>query len=111
MRKINIHKTNMEVNLRFLWSLKPEWKKTAKRIRQNKDLDELTIHNVYGCLGEFSEGVHEKVKTSKEKNIVDSIALLSTKRKKLDKAPKITIEAESSDKKRTSLILILRSTS
>ncbi|CAH9061103.1 unnamed protein product [Cuscuta europaea] len=33
MRKINIQKTNMEVNLHFLRSLKSEWKKTAKRNR------------------------------------------------------------------------------
>ncbi|CAH9094549.1 unnamed protein product [Cuscuta europaea] len=100
MKKINIRKTNMEVNLRFLRSLKFEWKKTAKRIRQNKDLDELTIHNLYDCLGEFSEDIREKVNFSKGKNIVDTLALLSTEKKKKEKIPKISFEVDSSDEEK-----------
>ncbi|CAH9126869.1 unnamed protein product [Cuscuta epithymum] len=53
MRKIKVVKSNMEMNIRFLSSLPPEWRRTVKNLRQHLDLDELDLCTVHEHLQQF----------------------------------------------------------
>ena len=54
-RKNGIQKTNLEINIKFLNNLRPEWKRFATNINQNKDLSKLDIHVLYENLNQNQE--------------------------------------------------------
>ncbi|HEY5234674.1 MAG TPA: hypothetical protein VIJ14_00735, partial [Rhabdochlamydiaceae bacterium] len=75
-------KTNLELNVRFLNNLRPEWKSCASNILHNKDLEDLDIHIVYELLMQSEEEVLETMKPKAqipEKASTDPLALLIEK--------------------------------
>ena len=86
LRKNNLPKQNLEINIKFLTNLKPEWKHFSSNIMQNKDLEEMDIHSVFENLIQNEEEAMATKEVQKivEKKVVeptsDPLALLSEKR-------------------------------
>ncbi|PWA38710.1 hypothetical protein CTI12_AA578870 [Artemisia annua] len=47
LRMAGIFKSNIEINIKFLNNLKPEWKQVAANIMQNQNLSEIDIHALF----------------------------------------------------------------
>ena len=77
LRKNGIQKTNLKINIKFLNNLRPEWKRFATNIIQNKDLSELDIHVLYENVNRNQEEVleNQEIKKQAEKPVVDPLAL------------------------------------
>ncbi|CAH9106607.1 unnamed protein product [Cuscuta epithymum] len=87
----------MELNIRFLSSLSPEWKRTVKNVRQSLDLDEVDLYTIHDHLQQF-------VNDTAEPEIADPFALVmetqtrsTTKTQKKKKAVVMSEEDEGSD--------------
>ena len=50
LRKNGIYKSDMEINLKFLNNLRPEWTQFTLNLAQIKDMAELNIHVLYESL-------------------------------------------------------------
>ncbi|HEY5235647.1 MAG TPA: hypothetical protein VIJ14_05675 [Rhabdochlamydiaceae bacterium] len=55
LRKNGLSKLNLEINIKFLTNLKPEWKRYSSNIMQNKDLEEMDIHSIFENLRQNEE--------------------------------------------------------
>ena len=45
--KNGLKKANLEINIQFINSLRSEWIRFVSNIQQNRDLDEMDIHELY----------------------------------------------------------------
>lgn len=83
LSKNKIRKSGVEVNVKFLNVLQPEWKKACRRIKQNPRLSEMPIHELYETIRQDEEEVDEiKDKRKKKKPAADPIALVVNKSEK-----------------------------
>ncbi|KAI3669239.1 hypothetical protein L6452_40466 [Arctium lappa] len=84
LSKNKVNKSQIELNLKFLSILQPEWKRFTRQMKQIKDLNDIPLHKVYETLKQNEEEVDEIMdeKRQPEKTIVDSIALVVKKKKK-----------------------------
>ncbi|KAI3771355.1 hypothetical protein L6452_02518 [Arctium lappa] len=99
-----VNKSQIELNVKFLSILQPEWKRFTRQMKQMKDLNEIPLHEVYETLWQNEEEVDE-IKAEKKKDdkaVADPIALVVKKKSvSLKKKKKVIIskseEAESED--------------
>ena len=101
LQKNGIQKSDMEINLKFLNNLRPEWKRFTLNLAQIKDMAELNIHVLYESLNQYQDPVLDNFESKKvsEKSIpADPLALVTEKKSKsFTKSHKhIKLESESS---------------
>ncbi|KAI3758654.1 hypothetical protein L6452_06223 [Arctium lappa] len=79
LRKINVNKTELETNLKFLNALQPEWNKSCHRLRNDVRISTMQIQELYEILmTDESLVLEKKAKLDKKnKKSVDPIALLT----------------------------------
>ncbi|KAI3685525.1 hypothetical protein L6452_34773 [Arctium lappa] len=84
LSKNKVNKSQIELNVKFLSILKPEWKRFTRQMKQIKDLNDIPLHEVYETLKQNEEEVDEIMdeKRQSEKTVDDSIALVVKKKKK-----------------------------
>ncbi|KAI3770099.1 hypothetical protein L6452_01220 [Arctium lappa] len=78
LRKINVIKTELETNLKFLNVLQPEWNKSCHRLRNDVRISTMQIQELYEILMTDESIVLEKKAKLEKKNkkSVDPVALL-----------------------------------
>ncbi|KAI3715506.1 hypothetical protein L6452_22490 [Arctium lappa] len=79
MRKINVNKTELETNLKFLNALQLEWNKSCHRLRNDVRVSSMQIQEMYEILMTDENIVLEKKAKldKKNKKTVDLVALLT----------------------------------
>ncbi|KAI3685584.1 hypothetical protein L6452_34833 [Arctium lappa] len=84
LSKNKVNKSQIELNVKFLSILQPEWKRFTRQMKQIKDLNDIPLHEVYETLKQNEEEVDEIMdeKRQTEKTVDDSIALVVKKKKK-----------------------------
>ncbi|KAI3672551.1 hypothetical protein L6452_38641 [Arctium lappa] len=94
LSKNKISKSHVELNVKFLSNLQPEWKRFTRQMRKLKDLHDIPLHEVYEILRQNEEEVEEiKAEMKKaDKAVADPVALVVKKSKK-----KKVIESESEE--------------
>ncbi|KAI3685152.1 hypothetical protein L6452_34387 [Arctium lappa] len=104
LSKNKVNKSQIELNVKFLSILQPEWKRFTRQMKQMKDLNEIPLHEVYETLRQNEEEVDEIMAEKKkaEKVVVDPVALVvKQKSASLKKKNKVILseseEAESKD--------------
>ena len=50
MIRYNVNLDNMDVNIKFLINLQPEWKQYVKPVKQTKELEKVNINQLYEFL-------------------------------------------------------------
>nr|GEV98993.1 hypothetical protein [Tanacetum cinerariifolium] len=81
LKKCGYSKDNCELNFKFLNNLQPEWKQYATMMRQNKNLMDINIDDLYNILKQNQGDVNDAM-GSKKKTIVvtsDLLALIAEK--------------------------------
>ncbi|KAI3733787.1 hypothetical protein L6452_13243 [Arctium lappa] len=83
LSKNKVHKSQNELNIKFLSILQPEWKRFARQMKQIKDLNEIPLHEVYETLRQNEEEVDEILdeKRQRGKVVEDTVALVVRKKK------------------------------
>ncbi|KAI3677859.1 hypothetical protein L6452_37131 [Arctium lappa] len=83
LSKNKVHKSQIELNVKFLSILQPEWKRFARQMKQIKDLNEIPLHEVYETLRQNEEEVDEILEDKRQKGKVveDTVALVVRKKK------------------------------
>lgn len=84
VRKNKFVKKNLEINIKFLTNLLPEWKSCASNISQNWNLSKIDIHYVFELLNQNQDDVSELAgykdkEKKKEKEYADPLALIVEK--------------------------------
>ncbi|KAI3673332.1 hypothetical protein L6452_39449 [Arctium lappa] len=79
-----VNKSHIEMNVKFLSILQPEWKRFTRQMKQLKDINEFPLHEVYETLHQNEEEVDEiRVEKKKaEKPVVDPAALVVKRKEK-----------------------------
>ncbi|KAI3729360.1 hypothetical protein L6452_18016 [Arctium lappa] len=78
LRKIKVAKTELELNLKFLNALQPEWNKACHRMRNDVRISTMQIQELYEILmTDESLVIEKKAKLDKQKKTVDPVALLT----------------------------------
>ncbi|KAI3685310.1 hypothetical protein L6452_34552 [Arctium lappa] len=97
LSKNKIIKSQVELNVKFLSNLQPEWKRFTRQMRQLKDLNDIPLHEVYEILKQNEEEVDEiKAEMKKaDKAVADPVALVVKKKSKKKKV--IEFESEETD--------------
>ncbi|KAI3715492.1 hypothetical protein L6452_22476 [Arctium lappa] len=82
LSKNKVHKSQIELNVKFLSILQPEWKRFARQMKQIKDLNEIPLNEVYETLRQNEEEVDEILdeKRQKGKTVEDTVALVVRKK-------------------------------
>ncbi|KAI3735244.1 hypothetical protein L6452_14736 [Arctium lappa] len=82
--KNKVNKSQIQLNVKFLSILQPEWKRFTRQMKQIKDLNDIPLHEVYETLKQNEEEVDEIMddKRQGEKTVVDSVALVVKQKKK-----------------------------
>ncbi|KAI3672631.1 hypothetical protein L6452_38727 [Arctium lappa] len=83
LSKNKVHKYQNELNIKFHSILQPEWKRSARQMKQIKDLNEIPLHEVYETLRQNEEEVDEILdeKRQRGKVVEDTVALIVRKKK------------------------------
>ncbi|KAI3665207.1 hypothetical protein L6452_43830 [Arctium lappa] len=94
-----VKKSQIELNLKFLSILQPEWKRFTRQMKQMKDLNEIPLHEVYEIIRKNEEKVDEikEKKKKTKKAITDPIALVVKKKSVSLKKKKKVIVSESEE--------------
>ena len=79
LRKNGLKKTNLEINIQFINSLRSEWRRFASNIQQNHDLDEIDIHELYEMLNHNQDEILESEKKI-SRPVSDRLALVAERR-------------------------------
>ncbi|KAI3678149.1 hypothetical protein L6452_37430 [Arctium lappa] len=81
--KNKVTKSQIELNVKFLSILQPEWKRFARQMKQIKDLNEISLDEVYETLRQNEEELDEILdeKMQKGKTVEDTVALVVRKKK------------------------------
>ena len=85
LRKNGIQKTDVEINLKFLNNLRPEWNRFTLNLTQIKDKAKLSNHVLYESLNQYQDEVldsFEYKKVSEKSTPTDPFALVSEKKSK-----------------------------
>ncbi|KAI3701955.1 hypothetical protein L6452_27474 [Arctium lappa] len=84
LSKNKVNKSQIELNVKFLIILQPEWKRFARQMKQIKDLNEIPLHEVYETLKQNEEEVDEILDEKRQtvKKVDDTVALVVKKKKK-----------------------------
>ncbi|KAJ9556912.1 hypothetical protein OSB04_011526, partial [Centaurea solstitialis] len=79
LRRNGMNKSTSEINFKFLKNLNPEWDHYSVNLQMNKNLAEEDLHDLYSILRQHEVKVKDIV--IKQKNITDSLVLLTEKSK------------------------------
>ncbi|HEY5236600.1 MAG TPA: hypothetical protein VIJ14_10505, partial [Rhabdochlamydiaceae bacterium] len=81
LKKNHIRKSNLEVNIKFLHCLQPEWKRFTSIIQQHRDLQEVDVHTLYESLRLNEEDVQQAIeeKQISVKTTADHLAMVASK--------------------------------
>lgn len=79
LRKNKFQKQNLEIYIKFLNYLLPEWKPYASNVMQNRNLTSIDIHDVFELLNQNQDEVSDLIGIKDQKEKVDPIALLAKK--------------------------------
>ncbi|KAI3715716.1 hypothetical protein L6452_22702 [Arctium lappa] len=103
LSKNKINKSHVELNVKFLSNLQPEWKRFTRQMTQLKDLHDIPLHEVYEILRQNEEEVEEiKAEMKKaDKAVVDPVALVVKKSKKKKVIESDSEEADCEEKSET----------
>ncbi|KAI3707459.1 hypothetical protein L6452_25998 [Arctium lappa] len=103
LSKNKISKSHVELNVKFLSNLQPEWKRFTRQMRQSKDLHDIPLHEVYEILRQNKEEVEEiKAEMKKaDKAVADPVALVVKKSKKKKVIESDSEEADCEEKSET----------
>ncbi|KAI3758120.1 hypothetical protein L6452_05670 [Arctium lappa] len=89
LTKNKVKMKQLENNVKFLSILRPEWKKHTRRMKQMKDLNDISLHEVYETLRQNEKEVEEKrAEKKKAEKVPDPIALVAREKKKEKKEKK-----------------------
>ena len=82
LRKNGLKKTNLEINIQFINSLRSEWRRFASNIQQNCDLDEIDIQEQYEMLNHNQDEILEILESEKKisRPVSDPLALVAERR-------------------------------
>nr|GFB51390.1 hypothetical protein [Tanacetum cinerariifolium] len=83
LKKCGYSKDNCELNFKFLNNLQPEWKQYARMMRQNNNLMDINIDDLYNILKQKQGDVNDAMGSKKKTGVVtsDPLALIAEKTK------------------------------
>ncbi|KAJ9547452.1 hypothetical protein OSB04_019995 [Centaurea solstitialis] len=84
LRKNNLKKSQLDINIQYINSLRSEWRRFASNIQQNRNLEDIDIHELFELLNHNQDEVLEIL--GKEKNpekYADPLALVVDRRQHL----------------------------
>ncbi|KAJ9535723.1 hypothetical protein OSB04_un001123 [Centaurea solstitialis] len=77
LRKNNLKKSQLDINIQFVNSLRSEWRRFASNIQQNRNLEDLDIHELFELLNHNQDEVLEILGTEKKaEKYADPLALV-----------------------------------
>ncbi|KAJ9544769.1 hypothetical protein OSB04_024476 [Centaurea solstitialis] len=77
LRKNNLKKSQLDINIQFINSLRSEWRRFASNIQQNRNLEDLDIHELFELLNHNQDEVLEILGTEKKaEKYADPLALV-----------------------------------
>ncbi|KAJ9539364.1 LOW QUALITY PROTEIN: hypothetical protein OSB04_032097 [Centaurea solstitialis] len=81
LRKNNLKKSQLDINIQFINSLRSEWRRFASNIQQNRNLEDLDIHELFELLNHNQDEVLEILGTEKKaEKYADPLALVVDRR-------------------------------
>ncbi|KAJ9545590.1 hypothetical protein OSB04_025297 [Centaurea solstitialis] len=81
LRKNNLKKSQLDINIQFINSLRSEWRRFASNIQQNRNLEDLDIHELFELLNHNQDEVLEILGTEKKaEKYVDPLAMVVDRR-------------------------------
>ncbi|KAJ9562450.1 hypothetical protein OSB04_007610 [Centaurea solstitialis] len=81
LRKSNLKKSQLDINIQFINSLRSEWRRFASNIQQNRNLEDLDIHELFELLNHNQDEVLEILGTEKKaEKYADPLALVVDRR-------------------------------
>ncbi|KAI3734920.1 hypothetical protein L6452_14402 [Arctium lappa] len=111
---IKVEKTDLELNLKFLNTLQPEWNKSCHGLRNDVRISTMQIQELYEILmTDESLVIEKKDKLEKKKKTVDLVALLTNitrKSSNLDRVPSLLASLLVQQSKYLSQSLLLATT-
>ncbi|KAJ9555753.1 hypothetical protein OSB04_010367 [Centaurea solstitialis] len=66
LRKNNLKKSQLDINIQFINSLRSEWRRFASNLQQNRNLEDLDIHELFELLNHNQDEVLEILGTEKK---------------------------------------------
>ncbi|KAJ9553548.1 hypothetical protein OSB04_017593 [Centaurea solstitialis] len=81
LRKNNLKKSQLDINIQFINSLRSEWRRFASNLQQNRNLEDLDIHELFELLNHNQDEVLEILGTEKKpEKYTDPLALVVDRR-------------------------------
>ncbi|KAJ9545297.1 hypothetical protein OSB04_025004 [Centaurea solstitialis] len=81
LRKNKLKKSQLEINIQFINSLRSEWRRFASNIQQNHNLEDIDIHEMYELLNHNQDEVLETMSNMKKvEKYADPLALVADRR-------------------------------
>ncbi|KAJ9555500.1 hypothetical protein OSB04_010114 [Centaurea solstitialis] len=81
LRKNNLKKSQLDINIQFINSLRSEWRRFTSNIQQNRNLEDLDIHELFELLNHNQDEVLEIWGTEKKaEKYADPLALVVDRR-------------------------------
>ncbi|KAJ9559742.1 hypothetical protein OSB04_004902 [Centaurea solstitialis] len=81
LRKNNLKKSQLDINIQFINSLRSEWRRFASNLQQNRNLEDLDIHELFELLNHNQDEVLEILGTEKKpEKYADPLALVVDRR-------------------------------
>ncbi|KAJ9544276.1 hypothetical protein OSB04_023983 [Centaurea solstitialis] len=81
LRKNNLKKSQLDINIQFINSLRSEWRRFASNLQQNRNLEDLNIHDLFELLNHNQDEVLEILGTEKKaEKYTDPLALVVDRR-------------------------------
>ncbi|KAJ9565142.1 hypothetical protein OSB04_001108, partial [Centaurea solstitialis] len=81
LRKNKLKKSQLEINIQFINSLRSEWRRFASNIQQNRNLEDIDIHELYELLNHNQDEVLETMSNMKKvEKYADPLALVADRR-------------------------------
>nr|GFA98944.1 hypothetical protein [Tanacetum cinerariifolium] len=101
LKKCGYTKDNCELNFKFLNNLQPEWKQYATMMRQNKNLMEINIDDLYNILKQNQGDVNDAMGSKKKTVVVtfDPLDLIAEKTNVIRSKEKVVVSSDSEGSK------------
>ncbi|KAJ9560937.1 hypothetical protein OSB04_006097 [Centaurea solstitialis] len=81
LRKNKLKKSQLEINIQFINSLRSEWRRFASNIQHNRNLEDIDIHELYELLHHNQDEVLETMSNMKKvEKYADPLALVADRR-------------------------------
>ncbi|KAJ9557326.1 hypothetical protein OSB04_011940 [Centaurea solstitialis] len=81
LRKNKLKKSQLEINIQFINSLRSEWRRFTSNIQQNRNLEDIDIHELYELLNHNQDEVLETMSNMKKvEKYADPLPLVADRR-------------------------------